>query len=267
MRPHGNATIDQTNPRALGVCDRCGFLYNLYDLGKQQQWAGPKLQTYSILVCKGCTDKPQQQLRTIILPQDPVPVKNARPERYLDGTNPGSALGVSANFNAPQYGNRIGSLTGGGGINSAFDGNAAKQSWQSAVNKTVSDSSYGGYVGIDWRGPINNLQGVPADLLPPMIMHSLSSVTISAPVDRGFLGNNPTGYVVQYGVMDTPLYGAWTTISSGTTAGTPGEVISLTVSSPQSQFHRVAFQGDGLNYISVAQVQFSVAETGGNSGA
>ena len=44
-----------------------------------------KLQTYNVLVCtgaNGCWDIPQMQLRTIIIPPDPVPVLNPRPEQY-----------------------------------------------------------------------------------------------------------------------------------------------------------------------------------------
>ena len=46
------------------------------------QWAGVKLQTYDILVCSQCWDTPQEQLRVIIIPPDPMPVLNPRPERY-----------------------------------------------------------------------------------------------------------------------------------------------------------------------------------------
>ena len=46
------------------------------------QWAGVKLQTFNMLVCRTCWDRPQEQLRTIIIPPDPIPVLNPRPERY-----------------------------------------------------------------------------------------------------------------------------------------------------------------------------------------
>lgn len=82
MRPHGHARISQTNPQALGVCDRCGALYNLRDLRFQFDWRGALLQNLRILVCGGCYDQPQEQLRTIVLPPDPVPVLNPRPEQY-----------------------------------------------------------------------------------------------------------------------------------------------------------------------------------------
>jgi hypothetical protein len=35
-----------------------------------------------LLVCKTCLDIPQTQLKTIIIPPDPLPVLNPRPENY-----------------------------------------------------------------------------------------------------------------------------------------------------------------------------------------
>lgn len=35
-----------------------------------------------IRVCSHCTDRPSNQLRTIILPPDPVPVLDPRPENF-----------------------------------------------------------------------------------------------------------------------------------------------------------------------------------------
>lgn len=81
-RFHGRATVDPANPRAFGFCDRCGFLYNLDDLQWQYQYVGTGLQNLRILVCDTCLDVPQPQLQVIILPPDPPPVFNARPEPY-----------------------------------------------------------------------------------------------------------------------------------------------------------------------------------------
>jgi hypothetical protein len=80
--PTGRARVNARSPSAHGICDRCGFRYNRVDLRAQQQWNGLKLQTYNILVCKRCLDAPQIQLRTIIIPADPPPVLNPRPEQY-----------------------------------------------------------------------------------------------------------------------------------------------------------------------------------------
>ena len=102
--PHGRASISARSPRALGVCDRCGFLYNLNQLKWQHEWSGVKLQNLRLLVCAGCLDVPQEQLRAIVLPPDPVPVMNPRPEAYdvevpsFMGTNASSFSVSSANL-------------------------------------------------------------------------------------------------------------------------------------------------------------------------
>src|SRR5678816_1879769 len=84
MRQHGRANISQTYPRALAICDRCGATYNHIDLKWQYQWRGTRLQNIQRLVCESCLDIPPEQLRVIILPMDPVPIMNARPENYVD---------------------------------------------------------------------------------------------------------------------------------------------------------------------------------------
>lgn len=267
MRVHGRAQVDASNPRALGVCDRCGFLYNLDQLRWQFQWVATRLQNIRQLVCDECYDTPQEQLRTVVLPPDPLPVLNARPEYYVAADNPLSPLGASANPFTPTLGSRIGNLTGGAGLNAAFDGAVNKQSWMSAASATVSNSSFNNYVGINWQGNVLANEGLIEDgLEPPIIEHSLSSVSIYAPLDTSFLGTTAIGYVIQCSPADTALYGAWTTIYSGTTAGTAGESIDVTITSTMtntlSQFHRVAFEGDGATPVAVAQVQFNVAETG-----
>jgi hypothetical protein len=41
-----------------------------------------KLQNLRLLVCCECLDKPQPALKTIVIPPDPLPVLNSRPENY-----------------------------------------------------------------------------------------------------------------------------------------------------------------------------------------
>lgn len=48
----------------------------------QFEWAGQQLINKRILVYEDMLDDPQRQLGTLILPQDPVPILNARPEQY-----------------------------------------------------------------------------------------------------------------------------------------------------------------------------------------
>lgn len=82
MRPHGRARVSSRNPRAFGICDRCGLLYNHIDLQWQYDWAGASLINKRILVCDDCNDVPQSQLRAIVVPADPVPILNPRVQDY-----------------------------------------------------------------------------------------------------------------------------------------------------------------------------------------
>lgn len=83
FHPTGRGRVSQRRPSALAVCDLCGFTYNRTDLTWQYQWSGTKLQNLRLLVCtRTCVDVPQAALKTIIIPPDPLPVLNPRPEQY-----------------------------------------------------------------------------------------------------------------------------------------------------------------------------------------
>lgn len=58
------------------------MISNHQDLRWQWDWAGQKLVNKKILVSADELDKPQRQLGTFIMPPDPVPIMNARIERY-----------------------------------------------------------------------------------------------------------------------------------------------------------------------------------------
>jgi hypothetical protein len=79
----GRARVSAKNPQAQGVCDRCGLWYTLADLTFQADWRGTSLQNLWLRVCSRCLDAPQQQLRAIQLPADPVPVWQPRVENFL----------------------------------------------------------------------------------------------------------------------------------------------------------------------------------------
>ena len=84
---YGRARIDPNAPEALGICDRCGGLYNLKNLHFQWDWCGTGMVNQQLRVCRGagtrgCYDTPQPQLRAIILPPDPPPARGVRPEPY-----------------------------------------------------------------------------------------------------------------------------------------------------------------------------------------
>jgi hypothetical protein len=74
----GRARVNPSSPRAAGICDRCGFVYQFSDLKWQYDWRGASLQNLRFLVCNDCYDTPQEQLRAIVVPADPVPIEQAR---------------------------------------------------------------------------------------------------------------------------------------------------------------------------------------------
>jgi hypothetical protein len=82
-RFHGHAVVNPSAPVSFAVCDRCSGWYNITDLSWQFQFAGPTLQNLRLLVCRKCNDRPQPQLKPRILPPDPMPTLNARPENFL----------------------------------------------------------------------------------------------------------------------------------------------------------------------------------------
>jgi hypothetical protein len=92
----GRARTSASNPQAFAVCDRCGIWYNHVDLQWQYDWAGSSLINKRLLVCERCLDVPQQQLRAIVVPADPVPIVQPRLEYYANdetdqiSTNPGT---------------------------------------------------------------------------------------------------------------------------------------------------------------------------------
>lgn len=80
-----HARTSNRSPRALAVCDRCGGLWNHIDLRWQVEWQGAQIQNLRVLVCPQCYDTPNEQLRTLLIPADPVPVDNPRPQIPADG--------------------------------------------------------------------------------------------------------------------------------------------------------------------------------------
>ena len=79
----GHAITNPAHPRAFGVCDRCGFWFNLHRLKYQYEWQGVKLANTRKRVCKECMDKPNPQMKARIAPPDPVPVYDPRPENFI----------------------------------------------------------------------------------------------------------------------------------------------------------------------------------------
>lgn len=265
MRPHGRARISSKYPQALGVCDRCGFLYNHIDLEWQYDWKmGPRLFNQGILVCPTCLDKPQPSGRPIVLPPDPVAVEYARPEAYALADNPLSPLGynVAASF-LPQplqsLGANIGNMTLNAGVNAAFDGVTNKRAQYSAA-LVVSNSSFQNTVGKNWNtDPSGTTLTLPSTT--GTIQHIVSSFSIYAPNDAPFLNAGATGFHLDGSNNNA----TWTTIYSGTTVGTIGETITVTTTGTTPfAYHRLALQGDGFSAAVIAQLVLNVADAAPN---
>ena len=95
----GRARTNPRSPESHAICDRCGGRLNHVDLSWQFDWAGAALVNKRLLVCDHCTDTPQQQLRTIVLPADPPVVMNARPEYFIQAsTNYRTTQGNTTNL-------------------------------------------------------------------------------------------------------------------------------------------------------------------------
>jgi hypothetical protein len=79
----GRARTSSTNPQAHAICDRCGFRYNHVNLRWQYDWRGASMQNIRLLVCNTCYDVPQEQLRAIVVPADPVPIVDPRVQDFV----------------------------------------------------------------------------------------------------------------------------------------------------------------------------------------
>ncbi len=75
-RPHGKyVSVSSSSPKALGICDYSGFVFNREDMVKQMEWRGNALVWTGFIVGRPFADRPNEQLRPPILPPDPVPVQ------------------------------------------------------------------------------------------------------------------------------------------------------------------------------------------------
>ena len=83
-RPHPRRTRTSIrSPRAWGTSDRTGFLGQHERMRFQLTWAGFSLVNTNILVHPDEYDVPNRQTGAILIPPDPLPILNARPEAYV----------------------------------------------------------------------------------------------------------------------------------------------------------------------------------------
>ncbi len=104
--------IDPNDPKAVGVCDGCGWWIQHSQLKKQLEYRGGSTPVWNgFLVCSKCYDVPNEapQFKRLVLPPDPVPVLNPRVEQ---ATNSGFGYWV---LETGEYVNTLDdSLTWGG---------------------------------------------------------------------------------------------------------------------------------------------------------
>ncbi len=73
--------FDASNPKAIAICDGCGFLVQHEHLREQKDYRGGSTPVgLGIWVCATCEDKPQPYFRRQLLRPDPVPVQHPRPD-------------------------------------------------------------------------------------------------------------------------------------------------------------------------------------------
>lgn len=78
-RYKGRANINPASPRAVALCDRCGFVYNHDALRAQMKYAGNAVINTGLMVCETCLDPLNPQDRPIVPGPDPMPIANPRP--------------------------------------------------------------------------------------------------------------------------------------------------------------------------------------------
>ncbi len=73
--------FDAKNPRAVAICDGCGFLIQHDHLREKKDYRGGTVPVgLGIYVCASCDDVPQPYYRRLLLRADPIPVRNPRPD-------------------------------------------------------------------------------------------------------------------------------------------------------------------------------------------
>lgn len=149
----GRARTSPSNPQAFAVCDRCSLWYNRVDLNFQFEWRGATLQNIQVLVCRPCYDRPQENVRSIVLPADPVPIENPRIEYFLN---------AETNYRTTSGQNTVDFFTGipvPGTIERATQNNNLRVTQQTGG----ADGSLNTQPGTDPNAPGNSNPGLPLD--------------------------------------------------------------------------------------------------------
>jgi len=80
--------FDAKSPRALAICDGCGFMVQHETLREKKDYRGGSAPVgLGLYVCASCDDVPQPYYRRQLLRPDPVPVDNPRRDTQDATTN------------------------------------------------------------------------------------------------------------------------------------------------------------------------------------
>ena len=83
-RPHPRGTTRNPADGPWTACDDCGFLYSQNRMAFQYDFYGGTVpQNSGFLKCPTCMDDLAYQFKLLILPPDPKPIMNTRPENYF----------------------------------------------------------------------------------------------------------------------------------------------------------------------------------------
>lgn len=83
-RPHPIGASTNPHDGPWTTCDRCGFISSHSRMQFQYDFMGGSVpQNLGLLVCSRCLDDLNWQQKLLILPPDPRPIANTRPEPYV----------------------------------------------------------------------------------------------------------------------------------------------------------------------------------------
>lgn len=89
---NGHARASPSNPIGVFLCDRCTMVWPRTAARRQFYWSGARLADSGLIVCTKCLDDPNEQYRALILPPDPIPFDNPRPDYSI---TPPATAGLS----------------------------------------------------------------------------------------------------------------------------------------------------------------------------
>lgn len=211
--PHGRAKVSSTSPRAFAICDRCGFLYNHRDLHWQYDFRGRSLANLRILVCETCEDIPQNQLKPRVIPPDPMPIANARPERYQQyETDARTTQGNSVDFWT--------GLPVAGGDTRITEGGSTRTVQATGEPIGGLDNTPGTSFQVPGNDALGPTQGLPYGYAEvpktgPLVPYSVSGIWSTNDLGQAYWVNNISGPVNWTDRAANPITTTWANNSNG----------------------------------------------------